>query len=85
MKDAIGFFNPVWGGLPRIVDPALFWDVLGSVAFEIGQLWATFCTQEAVQADRVNTGFLGHNWTQICTNSKNYGGYMSMSIWVATS
>ena len=78
----------VWGGVPRIVDPSVFLPALGLNVglFEVGQLWATFVTQEAVPADRQNTGFLGHNWTQVCANSKTNGSSAAtVSIWMATS
>jgi len=87
VKDAVNFLLPIWGGVPQIVDPVLFLGVLGLGVgwFEVGQLWAAFVTQESAPPDRVNTGFLGHNWTQICANSKLNAYAAYMSIWVATS
>ena len=86
-RTATGEMAAVWGGIPRIVDAVVFWPVLGLGVslFEVGQLWATFCTQEAVPADRMNTGFLGHNWTQICANSKVNNFSNLLSVWMATS
>lgn len=70
-----------WGTIPDLVEPRIFWQPVSTAStnFVVGQLWAAFAVAEPIPGDRLNSGFDGHNWINICNNDTN----SNYSLWFA--